>query len=292
MGPEMFNIHIVVLNPMKKPILLLALVIFILLILSSSGCINNKKKSSSEPSDSDGDGIPDYEDSNPFIPEWGLNLTYLDDTSVNDGEWKVRINAQTDYGVLLVDNTGILEDTIELEIISQPEGWSCSLEKGSVAIDNATVEPVTVTFSVASGASGEQPVVIEGRCKSALTDVRMNITIICVVESTTSQVTQKGDKCTVDYTLWLDDGSQIDSGTLPATAGERYVGPLKNLGYITGFYMGLIGMEKPGGLFGLLGTGETKRIRVPPELGYGTDPDGHELGGEYLTFEIVLRSST
>ena len=95
----------------------------------------------------------------------------------------------------------------------------------------------------------------------------------------------------VEYVLHDLDGNQLDAGTLPATAGERYVGPAQQLGYITGFYMGLLGMKKPG-LGGLGATGETKTIRVPPELAYGTDPDAHELGGITLIFTLTLISSS
>jgi hypothetical protein len=104
-------------------------------------------------------------------------------------------------------------------------------------------------------------------------------------------VTSKGDKVVVDYVLHDLEGNQIDAGTLPATAGERYVGPAQQLGYITGFYMGLLGMRKPG-LGGLGGPGETKTIRVPPELAYGTDPAAHELGGMVLIFTLTLTSSS
>ena len=37
--------------------------------------------------------------------------------------------------------------------------------------------------------------------------------------------------------------------------------------------------------------GETKKIRVLPELAYGTDPDAHELGGETLIFQLTIVAS-
>jgi predicted lipase len=242
--------------------------------------------------DTDGDGIPDDEDEYPEMPNWGLNLTYLDNTEMNPGEYKVRISSSTDYGVLLVDNTGVAEDTIKLEVVEEPEGWSVSLDKSSVSLDNESIEVVVVTYNAASGASGEEIVVIEGTSENALLPTAYNVSLYCVVDSTNGEVTKTGDKVSVDYTVWNTQGQQLDSGTLPATAGEKYVGPAQNLGYIVGFYMGLIGMEKPGGIIGLLGTGETKQIRVPPQLAYGTDPNAHELGGEILIFELTINSST
>ncbi len=277
---------------MDRRILLGAAAVVCITALLLSGCVNPLDGLPKfEEVDSDGDGIPDAIDDFPFIYDWGLNLTYLDDTQESEMEWRVKISSTTDYGVLIVDNTGVKNDEIQLMVASQPEGWSVSIETTLVALDNVTLVPVVVQYNVPSGATGGL-VTILGRSQGAFYETNRSIHLICEVESTSGEVTKKGDKCSVDYTLWDTDGNQIDSGTLPATAGERYVGPLENLGYITGFYMGILGMKKAGGILGLLGTGETKKIRVPPELAYGTDPDKHQLGGMVLIFQIVLRSST
>jgi len=275
----------------KKEIALILVILACFSLLFSAGCFTGDDPVTNCTDDMDGDGIPDDEDEYPGMPNWGLNLTYLDNTEMNPGEFKARISSATDYGVLLVDNTGVAEDTIDLEVICEPEGWSVSLDKGSVTLDNESIEVVVITYSVASGASGEEPVVIEGRSQNALLPTTYNITVFCVVDSTNAQVTRTGDKVSVDYEVWGEAGTSLDSGTLPATAGEKYVGPLQNLGYIVVFYMGLIGMEKPGGIIGLLGTGETKQIKVPPQLAYGTDPSAHELGGQTLIFELTINSS-
>jgi hypothetical protein len=276
----------------KKEIALIFALIACFSLLFSAGCFSGDEPETPCIEDTDGDGIPDDEDEYPNMPNWGLNLTYLDNTEMNPGEYKAKISSSTDYGVLLVDNTGVAEDTVDLEVISEPEGWSVSLDMGSVTLDNESIEVVVITYSVASGATGEEPVVIEGTSQNALLPTAYNITIYCVVDSTNSPVTKKGDKVSVDYEVWGESGTSLDSGTLPATAGEKYVGPLQNLGYIVGFYMGLIGMEKPGGVLGLLGTGETKQIKVPPQLAYGTDSDAHELGGQTLVFELTINSSS
>ena len=38
-------------------------------------------------------------------------------------------------------------------------------------------------------------------------------------------------------------------------------------------------------------SGETKTIKVPPELAYGTDPAQHELGGMWLFFTLTISAS-
>ena len=276
----------------RKRYLLSIAAILLLILLMFAGCFAKSDEEEPVILDTDGDGIPDDEDEFPEMPNWGLNLTYLDNTEMNPGEYKVKISSSTDYGVLLVDNTGVAEDTIDLAVIEEPEGWSVSLDRSSVSMDNESIEVVVLTYSVASGASGEEKVVIEGSSKNALLPTAYNITLFCVVEGTDGEVTRTGDKVSVDYEVWDESGTSIDSGTLPATAGEKYVGPAQNLGYIVGFYMGLIGMEKPGGFMGLIGTGETKQIKVPPQLAYGTDPGAHELGGQTLVFELTINSSS
>jgi FKBP-type peptidyl-prolyl cis-trans isomerase len=146
--------------------------------------------------------------------------------------------------------------------------------------------PVTIRFS----GTNDVPMVITATVDEAPIAVNSSITLRAV-SSSQGEVTTKGDKVIVDYVLHDLDGNQIDAGTLPATAGERYVGPAQQLGYITGFYMGLLGMRKPG-MAGLGAPGETKSIRVPPELAYGTDPQAHELGGMVLIFTLTLTSSS
>ena len=263
-----------------------------LTLLFCAGCLEKTaNRKNAGPLDSDGDGLLDEEDQYPFQADWGLNLTYLDDTKTSAGEYQVTISAATDYGVLLVDNTGVGEDTYELSVVSKPDGCEVSLDKPSVTLDNLTIECITIIFSI-TGASGDVPVIIQGTSANSLKPVSANITLVLVVEGTSGSVTAKGDKVMVDYTLFDVSGSQIESGTLPGTAGEKYVGPAQQLGYIVGFYMGLLGMKKPPGVVGMIGSGETKKIRVPPELAYGTDPSAHELGGQTLIFQLTLRSGT
>ena len=67
-----------------------------------------------------------------------------------------------------------------------------------------------------------------------------------------SRTVEAGDSVEVSYTLWLPNGTEIDSGEL-----SRNLGSL-----IPGFQDGVIGMVK----------GEIRLIVVPPERGYGANP--------------------
>ncbi|MGA1820710.1 MAG: FKBP-type peptidyl-prolyl cis-trans isomerase [Thermoplasmatota archaeon] len=278
-----------------------AVSLFFLMVLAAalvSGCLGSGKPSDrdgdgvpdsedlfpddpTEWADSDGDGIGDNSDRAPDAPDHGVGLSYLDDTEA-DGTWTVLISASADLGVLLVNNTGFVDETVTLEVEG---GWGTP-ESTSLQLSPGEMVPVVIRFS---GPVGD-PLTITAAVKEA--PIPVNATIhLEAQEGTQGSVTSKGDKVVVEYVLHDLDGNLLDSGTLPATAGERYVGPAQQLGYITGFYMGLLGMKKPG-LAGLGSPGETKTIRVPPELAYGTDPDAHQLGGETLIFTLTLVSSS
>jgi FKBP-type peptidyl-prolyl cis-trans isomerase FkpA len=91
-----------------------------------------------------------------------------------------------------------------------------------------------------------------------------------------------GSIVVVSYTGWLYDtgrpngkGTQFDSGTLPA-----FVVGSANL--IQGFQQGVVGM-KVGGL---------RRLILPPELAYGSNPPSGIPVNATLVFEITLISVT
>ncbi|MGA1822526.1 MAG: FKBP-type peptidyl-prolyl cis-trans isomerase [Thermoplasmatota archaeon] len=276
------------------PVLVLAI-----LIISSSGCLKESGEKDSdgdgvpdsrdafpydgtEWEDSDGDGVGDNSDIAPGEPDFGVGLSYLDDTE-SDGVWTVLISSSSDRGVILVNNTGTSDDDITLSV--EPSS-GISLERSSLDLGPGEMIPLVVEYG---GVSDGDEFVITAVSDHGSGEFNASITLVMDVQGQSDPVTDTGDKVMVEYRLTDTDGNQLDAGTLPATAGERYVGPGKQLGYITGFYMGLIGMRKPG-LLG--GGGEVKSIRVPPELAYGTDPDAHELGGEVLIFRLTLISSS
>ncbi len=85
-----------------------------------------------------------------------------------------------------------------------------------------------------------------------------------------------GDQVQVHYTLTLSDGTEADSSRgsdpLPVRLGEG--------GVIPGFEEGLMGMREGG----------TRRLTIPPELGYGQSGQGEIPPNETLTFEVELVS--
>lgn len=82
----------------------------------------------------------------------------------------------------------------------------------------------------------------------------------------------------VDYTLWLPNGSQVDTsagrGPLSFTFGENDV--------IAGFEEGVSGMR----------VGEVRWVLVPSELGYGGRPNGAIPANSVLVFQVELVSAS
>ncbi len=101
-------------------------------------------------------------------------------------------------------------------------------------------------------------------------DLRM-----AVLEEGDGEVVTAADSPSLDYqgTSW-ETGEVFDQSygsspiALPAT------------GYVQGFSAAIIGQK----------VGSTLLVSIPPELAYGTDPAGHQLGGQTLLFVIQIRS--
>jgi FKBP-type peptidyl-prolyl cis-trans isomerase len=93
----------------------------------------------------------------------------------------------------------------------------------------------------------------------------------------TGPVAETGDTVTVDYVGRLEGGAQFDSSydrgepfTFTAGAGQ----------VIPGWDQGVPGMR----------VGGTRRLTIPPNLGYGLNQVGSIPPNSTLTFEIELRS--
>ncbi len=211
----------------------------------------------------------------------GVNLTYLDDTEVSEDVYGVNICGPKDCGIILINNTGEKTDEFRFEAEDVPDGWSITFEHDMMHVDPEGILWNTIYYETSAP---------QGSYFANITATSVNnpnvkdiITLRLDVTSTDGVTTEKGDQVLVEYVL-LNTG---ESGTLLATAGEPEAGPAGQITYIEGFYLGLLGMEKE-----RFAEGETKKIRVPPELAYGTDPDAHALGGETLIFQLTILLST
>ena len=101
----------------------------------------------------------------------------------------------------------------------------------------------------------------------------------------------RNERISVTYTVWdADSDEQLDSGTLPATAGEDPMcntePPVPWVCYIEGFGWGLVGLDADLQETITL-SGTNHRVLLPPDLAYGNN-DGHELQNSWLLFDLEL----
>jgi FKBP-type peptidyl-prolyl cis-trans isomerase len=81
-----------------------------------------------------------------------------------------------------------------------------------------------------------------------------------------------GDSVTVHYTGWLHDGTVFDS----SVGGDPRQFLLSDL--IPGWQEGILGMKVEG----------TRKLVIPPDLGYGSSRQGSIPGNSTLVFDIEL----
>ncbi len=92
----------------------------------------------------------------------------------------------------------------------------------------------------------------------------------------TGEAAQKGDTVEVHYTGWLKDGKKFDSSK---DRGQPFVFPLGAGRVIKGWDEGVQGMK----------VGGTRKLIIPPELGYGARGAGNVIPpNAELTFEVEL----
>ena len=90
---------------------------------------------------------------------------------------------------------------------------------------------------------------------------------------------QEGEKfniVTVNYTGLLEDGTKFDSSLNPGRTPFRFTVGAGQV--IQGWDQGLIGMK----------IGGTRKLTIPPELGYGSRDNGPIPANSTLIFEIDL----
>lgn len=90
-----------------------------------------------------------------------------------------------------------------------------------------------------------------------------------------------GDRGNVAYTLWLPDGSEMDSNEAWEFDMVQ-VGQVGQVVPLAGFYLGMLGARE----------GETRLIVIPSELGYGEAGNGPIPGGAVLVFRVRVNTIT
>lgn len=94
------------------------------------------------------------------------------------------------------------------------------------------------------------------------------------LEVGTGDPVNQGTTPTVTYTVWLTNGTEVDAGTFSFLFGNNRV--------IAGFEDGLLGTL----------VGGTRRMVIPPNRGYGAQPQGDIPPGSVLIFEVTVDAVT
>jgi len=111
---------------------------------------------------------------------------------------------------------------------------------------------------------------------SAMQLLASGLYVVDVVVGTGEEVVL-GTTVVVTYTGWLTDGTQFDSGTLPFPTFPFLTGDNR---VVLGFAEGVLGML----------AGGTRRIIIPPHLGYGSQARGSIPAGSILVFDTTVDS--
>lgn len=98
------------------------------------------------------------------------------------------------------------------------------------------------------------------------------------IKEGTGPAAQSGQKLTVNYTGWLQDGTKFDSSL---DRGQPFTFTLGQGQVIKGWDEGLVGMK----------VGGKRRLIIPPSLGYGSQQQGKIPPNSTLVFDIDLLSN-
>ena len=219
---------------------------------------------------------------------WPSNLADQDDVFWFPGEllciWEHQ--GEGDYAHLAIHN---VDDERELPL-------SIEVNHAAISLDG---DGQSIVTSIAAGDAVVIPLRLETMVEEAeftievihvsLPSAKVSLDVEMFSDGSDRDRHARNERMNVAYTVWdADTDQQLDSGTLPATAGDD---PMCNIPppgpcYIEGFSWGLVGLDADL-LDSATLTGTTHTILLPPDLAYG-DRNGHELQDSWLRFELEL----
>jgi FKBP-type peptidyl-prolyl cis-trans isomerase FkpA len=144
----------------------------------------------------------------------------------------------------------------------------------ATAVTGQTPAPPTEAAGTTTSAGGpDSPPAVDGQ--ATVTASGLKIIDITVVPG--GAVAEAGKTVTVNYTLWLSDGSKVQSSL---DSGQPFKFTLGNNppDVIAGWDEGVVGMT----------VGSKRRLIIPAELGYGAKGRGTIPPNAELTFDVDL----
>ncbi|HJS28260.1 MAG TPA: FKBP-type peptidyl-prolyl cis-trans isomerase [Anaerolineales bacterium] len=188
---------------------------------------------------------------------------------------------------ITVDYTGFLEDGTQFDSSitrGQPftflvgygsviPGW----DEGVLGMQEGGVRRLTIPPDLAYGEAGAGEVIPPNSTLSFELEL-LGIHTVEIEELAEGQGEEiaPGDNVTLEYTVWLMDGTEIDSS---ATSGQPIVFTVGSGQMLPGVEQGIAGMK----------LGEKRLVTIPPELAFGDQGLGDLVPpGASLQFELEL----
>ncbi|MDP6906947.1 MAG: hypothetical protein QF440_05965 [Candidatus Thalassarchaeaceae archaeon] len=219
---------------------------------------------------------------------WPSNLSSQDDTFWFPGELECvwAHQGQGDYAHLAihnVDDSNVLPLALEvnheaISIDGQGQGILLQIEAG-----DAVVLPLRLEADV------DETLFTISASHVSLSEAVVQLDVDLYNDGSDKDRHARNERLNVAYTVWnADSDEELDSGILPATAGEDPMcnTPIPWVCYIEGFGWGLVGLDADV-LESATLSGTTHTILLPPDLAYGNS-QGHELQDSWLRFELEL----
>lgn len=231
---------------------------------------------------------------------WTWEVTMLlDDCEPRDGEWvwpdnlsaqdeifwlpgAVQCNwphqGQGDYATIAINNIG--NESLPLTIQLNTDAVSIDGDGNTTVVQIEGKDAIVLPLLLESDAEDITFTVTASHVSLPSAQVEMDISLFA--DGGEKDRHARSQNLFVQYTVWdADTDEELDSGTLPATAGN-------DPRYIEGFGWGLVGLDAD--LFDSATCAvscTTHTVLLPPELAYG-DRDGHVLQESWLRFELEL----
>ena len=216
----------------------------------------------------------------------------------------------TDF-VLIIENTGSITDTFDIDVKSNDGGFTITIEEGyeSIILAKNKMKPIIINVKTSASATGLLYAHLEVRSQGDINqkaEVRLDVN----TDYTFGNQSSVGDPVSVHYAGILARNAELFDSSMEyiwdnyenrksgVTDDKRHTDTLsaENIGcdgqgapseycngsraMIPGFDAKMVGMYE----------GQSLAVRIPAKDAYGENPDGHDLGGEDLIFAIVMVS--
>jgi len=202
----------------------------------------------------------------------------------------------TDF-VLIMENTGSITDTFDIDVKSNDGGFTITIEEGyeSIILAKNKMKPIIINVKTSASATGLLYAHLEVRSQGDISqkaEVRLDVN----TDYTFGNLSSVGNSVSVHYAGILARNAELFDSSMGVTDDNRHTDALSadnigcdspsthedcdgSRGMIPGFDAKMVGMYE----------GQSLAVRIPAKEAYG-ETGTSDLTGEDLIFEIVIVS--